>query len=188
MRIALDAGHGSRPGGSHTGAAANGLVEDEVALDLVSRIGRHLRAGGHETVLTRPDAKVVPLVERARTARALGCDALVSIHCNAGPASACGAEAFVAEGDERSRKLAARLVEVMARRGLRSRGVKWDSQSRHSRLAVLRGTYRQMPAVLLEIGFLTSPHDAGLLKDTRWREETAMALTYGVLEGVPHHR
>lgn len=179
MKVALDAGHGARIGRPHTGACANGLVEDEVAMDLVRRVGHHLRAAGHKTVLTRPDERLVSLAERARIARANRCDLFVSIHCNAGPPAACGVEALVAEGDQRSRKIASVLVETLARRGLRNRGVKWDSQSQHSRLAVLRGTCRHMPAVLLEIGFLTNLCDAGLLKQPRWREETAMALARG---------
>ncbi len=59
--------------------------------------------------------------------------------------------------------------------------MKWDSQSQYSRLRVLRDTYRHMPAVLLEIGFLTNPHDARLLADKHFREavaeEIADALT-----------
>jgi N-acetylmuramoyl-L-alanine amidase len=54
--------------------------------------------------------------------------------------------------------------------------VKTDSQSQHLRLAVLRGTYRYMPAVLLEVGFLTNKHDVELLRNSNWREETAIAL------------
>ena len=46
----------------------------------------------------------------------------------------------------------------------------------HSRLGVLRGTYRGMPAVLLELGFLTSPYDAMLLKDKHFRDSAAKAI------------
>ncbi len=180
LKIALDAGHGAMKGRAHTGAAANGLIEDELALDLVGRIGHHLRAAGHQTVLTRPDEKLVPLTQRARLARASRCDVFVSIHCNAASGAACGVEAFAAEGDQRSRTLAGKLVAVLNRQGLRNRGVRWDSQSQHSRLAVLRGTYRHMPAVLVEVGFLTNPYDAGLLKDARWREETAAAIAHSL--------
>jgi len=188
LKVALDAGHGARAGRPHTGAAANGLVEDDLALDLVARIGHHLRAAGHQTVVTRPDTKLVGLSERARTARAASCDAFLSIHCNAGPTAACGAEAFAASGDRRSRTLAERLIAALAEQGLRNRGVKWDSQSQYSRLGVLRGTYRHMPSVLLEVGFLTSPYDAGLLRDAHWREETAIVVAQSLISACDRLR
>lgn len=181
LKIALDAGHGSLTDKPHTGASANGLVEDEITLDFVRRIGHHLRAAGHKTVITRTDNKLISLTKRAQIARLARCDAFVSIHCNAGPPAANGAEAFIAADDRRSQALAIRLVEVLANQGLRDRGVKADSESQHSRLAVLRGTYRYMPAVLLEVGFLTNTHDADLLKNPEWREETAIALADAVV-------
>lgn len=176
MRVALDAGHGASRGRPHTGAAADSLVEDDLALDFVMRIGHHLRAAGHETVYTRADTALVPLAARVKTATDRDCQLFVSVHCNAGPASASGVEAFVAEGDRRSGVIALRMVEAISGLGMRSRGVKWDSSSQHSRLAVLRGACRRMPAVLLEIGFLTNPRDSGLLSDKHWREAAAKEL------------
>ena len=176
MRIALDAGHGARPGRPYTGAAANGLVEDEIALDLVRRIGHHLRAAGHKTVYTRPDNKLIALSKRGIIAKEANCGLFLSIHCNAGPRAACGVEAFVAKGDSASRNIAQRLVAEVSAQGLRYRGVKWDCDSQYSRLAVLRDTYRHMPAILLEVGFLTNPNDARLLSDKHFRETVAIEI------------
>jgi len=180
MKVALDAGHGAQSGRPHTGAAANGLVEDELALDLVRRTGHHLRAAGCETVYTRPEDKLISLAERGRIAVTGKCDLFLSIHCNAGPASACGVEAFVAQGDHASRRIAELLAGAVSKIGLANRGVKWDSQSQHPRLAVLRETYRAMPAVLMEIGFLTSEHDSALLRDAHFRERVAVAVAGGL--------
>lgn len=176
MKVALDAGHGFRSGARRTGAAANGLTEDEVALDFVRRIGHHLRLAGHQTVCTRPHESLVSLSSRGRKAVAEGCDMFLSIHCNAGPASAQGVEAFVAAGDKRSADAANDLVECLVAKGMPSRGVKWDSQSQHSRLRVLRDTYKHMPAVLIEIGFLTNSHDALLLRDKFFREAVSIDI------------
>ena len=176
MKVALDAGHGARPGRPYTGAAANGLVEDEIALDMVKRIGHHLRAVGHKTVYTRPDNKLIALSKRGRIAKEENCGLFLSIHCNAGPKAACGVEAFVAKGDTSSRSIAQRMVAEISAKGLRNRGVKWDCESQYSRLAVLRDTYRQMPAILLEIGFLTNPNDARLLSDKHFREAVAIEI------------
>jgi N-acetylmuramoyl-L-alanine amidase len=184
-RVALDAGHGASRGRAFTGAHGNGLVEDDLALDFVTRIGHHLRLAGYDTVIARPDGKLVALATRGKRALDGHCDLFVSIHLNAGPASANGVEVFVAEGDTRSRALAERLVEAISTHGLRNRGAKWDSQSQYSRLRVLRDTYRHMPAVLLEIGFLTSAHDARLLADKHWRGAVAGDPAHALAQSVP---
>lgn len=176
MKIALDAGHGSTSKSAHTGAAANGLIEDDIALDMVKRIGHHLRLAGHSTVYTRPDERQTSLASRGRKAVNENCDMFLSIHCNAGPDSAKGVEAFVAAGDSRSVETAKALVASIVAKGMTSRGVKKDSQSQYSSLRVLRDTYRHMPAVLLEIGFLTNPKDALFLKDKIFREAAAIGI------------
>ncbi|MHB9035093.1 MAG: N-acetylmuramoyl-L-alanine amidase family protein [Armatimonadota bacterium] len=176
MKIALDAGHGARIDSHHTGAAASSLVEDEIALDFVRRIGHHLKLAGHQTVYTRSDDKLIALPARGKKAISERCNMFISIHCNAGPPCAEGVEAFVAKGDERSAELAEALVEAIAGKGMSRRGVKWDSQSQYSKLKVLRDTYRHMPAVLLEIGFLTNARDASLLKDKLFREVVSVEI------------
>ncbi len=84
-RIALDAGHGASRGHAHRDAPRNGLVEDDLALDFVTRIGHHLRLIGYDTVITRPDGKLVALATRGKRAIDGHCDLFISIHLNAGP-------------------------------------------------------------------------------------------------------
>ncbi|NLN75867.1 MAG: N-acetylmuramoyl-L-alanine amidase [Armatimonadetes bacterium] len=182
--IALDAGHGANRGLHHTGCAANGLVEDELALDFVIRIGHNIRLAGIKTIVTRPDSRLVTLESRGKKAVEADCDLFVSIHINAGPATANGVEAFVAEGDRRSYAIAQQLVNRLAKHDLRNRGAKWDSQSQYSRLRVLRDTYRYMPSVLLEIGFLTNSHDAALLKDKYWRQRVSIDTAEGIIASL----
>lgn len=182
--IALDAGHGADRGLTYTGCAANGLVEDELVLDFITRIGHHIRLAGHKTVITRPTEKLVALGSRGKRAIESGCDIFVSIHVNAGPSSANGVEAFAASGDKRSYAIAGQLVDRLTGHDLRSRGPKWDSQSQHPRLKVLRDTYRYMPAVLLEIGFLTNAHDSALLRDKYWRERVSIDTAEGIITSL----
>lgn len=176
MRIALDAGHGLR-GGRSTGACGRGLVEDHMALTIVNKLRWYLLRAGIEVTLTRPTLAFVPLAARGSLAKAKSCGMFVSVHINASTdPEANGAEVIVVESDTRSAAVADRLLDVLVKRGLRRRGVKWDSQSRHSRLKVLRDTYRRMPAVLIEIGFITNPGDSSKLRDRKWVEETVAAL------------
>ena len=182
MKVAIDAGHGKNAKGGYTGARANGLIEDILAFDIATRIGHHLRLLGSQTAMTRPGVASVGLAERARIARANRCDLFLSIHLNAGLASARGAEAFVVDGDARSAKLAARLLEAVKGCGFRVRGVKPSSATHLGGLTVLNRTYKTMPAVLLEVGFLTNPSDAKLLSDKYVREKVARGIAKAISE------
>ena len=170
--ICLDAGHG----GADPGACANKIKEDEFALDMVIRIGHHLRLKGLETVLTRNDDTRVAINKRAFIARQAGADLFLSIHCNAaGNEGAAGVEAFVSATDKRNSR---RIADILIRRipHLTPRGVKPDNLSQHTSLGVLRGTCAKMWAILLEIGFCTNKHDAELMRDKNQREEWAVEI------------
>ncbi|MCE5322068.1 N-acetylmuramoyl-L-alanine amidase [bacterium] len=184
IKIALDAGHGCRGKSSHTGAAANGLIEDEIVLDFVKRIGHHIRLAGYHTLYTRSDDTMTALSARGKMAVAGKCDLFLSIHCNAGPSSAQGVEAFVAEADTRSAEIAMDLVTCVVGKGMANRGVKWDSQSQHTKLRVLRDTYKHMPAVLLEIGFLTNVSDSAHLKDKFFREAVSIEIAKACIQCI----
>ena len=180
MNIALDAGHGYKAKSS-TGARGNNLVEDDLALKIVHKLRWYLLQAGVEVTLTRPDQAFVALPIRGILAKAKQCHAFVSIHINASTNSdASGAEVLAAENDHRSAEFAKKLLDVMVQKGLKRRGVKWDSQSQHSKLKVLRDTYKTMPAVLLEIGFITNTSDATKLRDEKWLDELAASLSNAI--------
>jgi len=176
MKVALDAGHG---GG--TGACGGGFVEDKLNLEMVIRIGHYLRLSGVTTCLTRNKDELIPISARASIAMREKCDMLISVHFNAGPSEARGSECFVVAGDERSASVAGRIMHQLALLGLSLRGVKADNQGAHSRLGILRGTYRHMPAVLVEPAFLTNSQDAELLHDRLFRDRLAKAIAGGIL-------
>lgn len=165
IKIALDAGHGATEQHQYTGAAANGLVEDTLASEMTQRIGHQLRKRGLETVFTRPTRESVPFTRRVKTAINENCRALISIHFNAGVQTANGIEAYCAENDMYSFELAGCLMLTLAKSTFKIRGIKWDSQSRHRKLKLLRELKGKMPAVLLELGFLTNKGDAEKLRD-----------------------
>lgn len=175
MKVCIDPGHGVKRG-IYTGAASNGIHEDSWVLAFGQRLGHYLRKRGVKTVFTREGDGTVELKARARKARAEKCDLFLSLHLNAAASVAHGTEAFVTKGDFASKRVAQAIVEEVVRAGMKSRGVKWDSASQYSSLYVLRNTYNYMPAVLLEVGFLTNHIDARRLLDKRWMEDLACNL------------
>lgn len=182
-RICLDAGHGYKRKLA-TGAAANHLIEDDLAFDFCTRIGHHLRAAGHETVLTRPTDAYVELKPRAKLARAEKCDLFVSIHCNAaGSPNANGAEVLIARQDPLSMGVASRVLSAICQEGMNRRGVKLDNRGAHKSLYVLQNTYSQMRAILIEVGFLTNKEDAAKLADKYWRERVSKSIAKALTDG-----
>lgn len=178
MKIMIDPGHG----GKDPGAVGNGLREKDLTLKLSLRIGELLAARGADVQYTRTDDWFIELSERARQANAAGVDYFLSIHINAGGGS--GFESFTFPGSAGAtaayrnvihRKVAAAFAAV----GLPDRGQK------QANLAVLRET--NMPAVLLEYGFIDHAKDAGQLKINSFIERISAATAEGVAEafGLP---
>lgn len=173
IRVCLDAGHGYKHG-HWSGASANALVEDDVALLFCTRLSHYLRKYGAETVFTRKDNLFVELGERGKVAIAEKCNLFISVHCNAATSTAArGVEAFHAPQDFAGKRVAQSICEALVQGGAKFRSVKVDSQSQHKSLRVLRDTWRKMPACLIELGFLTNKSDAALLADKFWIEKQA---------------
>lgn len=164
IKIYIDQGH--NPVNPNAGAEGNGLREQ----DIVFRIGLLLAAlleenGNFDVRLSRPTAETQvgtsnanSLRLRVEDANAWGADYFISLHTNASDnASATGSEAFVFRQPSDAYNLAVDILAGLARTtGLRNRGV-----GTRTGLYVLRRT--AMPAVLVELGFITNPGDAALM-------------------------
>ena len=180
-KIYIDQGH--NPTSPNTGAEGNGLREQ----DITYVVGRELaallsRSGNYEVRLSRPtpDTKLGTsnagsLRARVEDANSWGADYFVSIHTNASEASSSsGVEAFSYARDTRAFSLGEDIVDNLAEAtGLRNRGI-----FIRPGLYVLRRT--AMPAVLLELGFITNPNDARLMSEQP--ELFANGIYNGILE------
>jgi N-acetylmuramoyl-L-alanine amidase len=156
--VCLDPGHGMsnrRAGAYDPGACAFGKKEAEIAMDWVNELRVILQARGHKVVRTRINGSdPAPVGERAGIAEEYGCDIMLSIHCNAANGSANGTETFYR--GEFNKGLAAKInAALCAALGTKSRGVKTESASQHSRLAVMAF----QPCFLIELGFIDNAGD-----------------------------
>ena len=166
IKIYIDQGH--NPVNPNAGAEGNGLREQNI----VYRIGQELaallrRSGNYEVRLSRPTAETQlgssnasSLRARTSDANAWGADYFLSLHTNASElAAATGSEAFVYALGGVSAALAADILDALqAETGLNNRGV----FARPS-LYVLKRT--AMPAILLELGFISNARDARLMNE-----------------------
>lgn len=181
IKIFIDQGH--NPNNPNAGAEGNGLREQ----DIVFRIGILLAElfeenPNFEVKLSRPSLDVqlgtsntTSLRERVRLANEWGADYFISLHTNASSSpSATGVEAFAYSKPSAAFNLGEDIVKnISALTGLNNRGMKVRNG-----LYVLRKT--QMPAVLVELGFITNSNDARLMIDEP--ELFAQGVYDGVLE------
>ena len=179
IKIYIDQGH--NPVNPNAGAEGNGLREQNI----VYRIGQELasllrRSGNYEVRLSRPTAETQlgssnasSLRARTTDANEWGADYFLSLHTNASElAAATGSEAFVFSLGDVSATLAADILrELQAATGLNNRGV----FARPS-LYVLKRT--AMPAILLELGFISNARDARLMN------ENPALFAQGIYEGI----
>lgn len=166
IKIYVDQGH--NPVNPNAGAEGNGLREQDLVYTIGQELADRLRADpDFEVRLSRPTrdtllgtTNATSLAARVSEANRWGADYFISLHTNAASSpSAGGSEAYVyARGTPAFGFAEDILTNLTNITGLRDRGV----QARPG-LYVLRKT--QMPATLVELGFITNPRDAALMRD-----------------------
>ncbi len=180
-KIYIDQGH--NPVNPNAGAEGNGLREQDLVYSIGEELARLLRANGNfEVRLSRPTPDTVlgttnatSLAARVNDANRWGADYFISLHTNAASSpSATGVEAYAYSRGTRAFRLGEDILEELSEEtGLRNRGMK-----ARPGLYVLRKT--AMPAVLVELGFITNPRDAALMRDEPGR--FAEGIYRGILD------
>ncbi len=175
ITVVIDPGHGGIDPGA---IGIGGLREVDVLWPVSMEVTRLLEQQGIRVVLTRTDNRTVELQPRVQIAQRANADVFVSIHANAISMSrpdVNGTETFFASAE--GRRLAQAIQSSMIQAtGMRDRGVK------SARFYVIRNT--TMPAVLVELGFVTGAEDAPRLSDPAFRSRMAQAIVRGILQYV----
>ena len=171
--IMLDAGHG----GWHGGASYEGRNEKDDVLALTLAVGNILSAAGEDVRYSRTEDVYLSPKERANQANELGVDYFISIHRNSSPypGQYSGVESLVY-----SRSGAAEILAGNINRNLESVGFINQGIAGRPGLVVLNST--NMPAVLVEVGFINTPTD-NYTFDSRFGD-IAQAIADGILESV----
>jgi N-acetylmuramoyl-L-alanine amidase len=192
--IVIDPGHG----GSNVGTRSvlDGRFEKEFTLDWAKRLAPLLETNGWKVFLTRTSDVTVSNLDRVVFAEAHHADLFISLHFNSGAPdkkpsglqtyclTPIGMPSTITRGwpdlwsqvypnnayDAQNLQLAVRVHSAVLRAtGLEDRGVC------HSRFdTVLRGQNR--PAILIEGGFMSNPHEAKLIESPEFRQKLAEAV------------
>jgi N-acetylmuramoyl-L-alanine amidase len=172
--IVIDAGHGGRD----PGAIGSMIQEKDVNLKTALKLQKELEKQGFKVYMTRSKDEYVNLYDRAGMANGLGATLFVSIHANASASgSANGVEVLYSNDSMSGGKGLATEIQNEMVRTLRAtdRGV-----VKRTNLVVLRETV--MPAVLVELGFLTNAAEQNKLMNDGYLQSSAEAIARGIME------
>tara|TARA_Y100001968_G_scaffold331773_1_gene387618 strand:+ start:17926 stop:19014 length:1089 start_codon:yes stop_codon:yes gene_type:complete len=173
--VVIDPGHGGPDSGA---IGIDGLRETDVVLDVSKTVSALLKGKGVNVKMTRVNEVDLDLSPRVSLANRTGADIFVSIHANASRGKKKyinGLETFYYDG-WKGRLLAQKIQKQILKvsPGSPDRGV------RRGRYYVIKKT--NMPAVLVEIGFVTGRLDARRLEKSSHRKRVAYAIAKGILE------
>ncbi|WP_240610788.1 N-acetylmuramoyl-L-alanine amidase [Ammonifex thiophilus] len=182
--VVVDPGHG----GPDPGVVRGGVREKDITLAVARRLNHFLRQAGAEVVMTReedrdladPDLwdmkerKRQDLERRIALANRLQADVFLSLHVNSfEETDEYGAQTFYQAGSEESRRLAEAIQQEL-------QSLLGNTERLPKAGDYLVGRLAQMPAVVVEIGFLTHPEEKKLLQDPAYQSKVAFAVYAGL--------
>ncbi len=188
--IVLDAGHG----GVDTGA--NGVVgeyESNLCLELTEKVRTYLNMHGNKTAMTRTEDKLLvskngslsrkqsDLAGRVEFTEEFESPIFVSIHMNTYPLESCkGTQIFYSPNAPESKALA----------DIISNNIKLSLQPDNTRKNKEAGTNiyvlhkLEVPAVLIECGFISNYEEAKLLNDEEYQNKLAAVIAESITEFI----
>lgn len=181
--VAIDVGHGGRdPGAEGKLSGVHKIYEKDLNLAIALRLREILRGAGANMVLLRDTDTYISLYERPEKANLMNADMLISIHNNAHTNSAAHGIVTLyynkkseAGYDVSSGSLAHAIhAEMVKEIGFYNRRIEECPE-----YAVLNKS--DMPAVILEGGFLTNPDNLKFMLTDAFVEAYATAVARGVI-------
>lgn len=179
--LLLDAGHG----GKDPGTSGNGMQEKNLNLTIAQKIAQKLQGSGIKVYMTR-DSDVYPENStRAQTANDIA-DLMVSIHINSGPETANGTETLyqVHANDSSSRLTSKQLAEILQANMISATGNTNRGAKLWTDVLILNRT--TVPAVIVEVIFITNTGDALKISNPTYQDQVAQAIADGIQEAVKY--
>ena len=179
--LLLDAGHG----GKDPGTSGNGMQEKNLNLTIAQKIAQKLQGSGIMVYMTR-DSDVYPENStRAKTANDIA-DLMVSIHMNSGPETANGTETLyqVHANDNGARLTSKQLAEILQGKVVSATGNTNRGAKLWTDVLILNRT--TVPAVIVEVIFITNTGDALKISNPAYQDQVAQAIADGIQEAVKY--
>ena len=170
--VVVDAGHGGSDGGTVSGKA----VEKDINLSVAWKLKAILENDNIEVILTRSSDENISLANRTSVANGSNADFFISLHCNyyEKDTQIAGLECYYNNSNEtESKEYAESIIDAVS--------LSEDIETRYAKTEgyyVLRNT--QMPAVLVEMGFLSNDSESQKLLDDDYQESLAQRIAEGI--------
>ena len=178
-RIVIDPGHGGRDRGVTIGSDRTAVTEADLVSDIARRLEGRMAAAGMEALLSRGPHDCPSDAERAGFANSAGADVLLSLHVDADPSpSANGLAAFHFGTGNGATSTVGEALAGFIHRELLARTRMLDCGVHPRPWELLRLT--RMPAVRVEIGYLTNDRDRAALLDPAFRDIVAEGILVAV--------
>ncbi|MDO4187467.1 MAG: N-acetylmuramoyl-L-alanine amidase [Lachnospiraceae bacterium] len=196
VTVLIDPGHGGPATvATNLGACYGGLQEKDITLLTAAALKSELEKYGNVKVFMSRNMDVeIGLKERIDMAKAVGADAVVSVHFNASTRHLMyGSEIFVPCGPLYSQgaSLGKSIMKQWTTAGMIDKGVKTRIGKSGDYYGLIRhGASANIPTIILEHGYLDNPHDVTKVDDALdWAKLAALdaqgiANYFGLKKGV----
>ena len=171
-KVFIDPGHG----GYDNGAVQNGVLEDEINLQISQKVEAKLKAKGVQVKMSRYDDTYLSLTDRTKMANNWGSDIFVSVHQNsATSSSANGIETYYYSSRQDSKELATEIqTDLIQSTSAVNRGAKTANY------AVIKTA--NMSSSLVECGFISNPTEAKNLSSSSYQDKVAEGIVNGIMD------
>ena len=186
VTVVIDPGHGGRDGGAVGG---DGTLEKDLNLAVALKLKAILESAGVRVVMTRetdielaapdsPHKKADDLKARAQLARNEKNAVFVSIHMNNFPIEKYrGLQVYYSENNPESLRLA-QTVQNTAESAMQNTE---DRKVKPAGDSIYLMSHLDIPAVLVECGFLSNPEERDLLKNEKYQKKLALTIAAALL-------
>lgn len=188
--VVLDAGHGGEDGGA---VGINGAMEKDINLAIALQLEKYLRQNNFDVIMIRDgdysvgdqslptisERKKSDTKNRLRTIEETGECIFVSIHQNHFTESKySGAQVFYSGNREES----AVLAECIRQNVVSSLQPENHRENKQAEKGIYLLYHCQVPAVLVECGFLSNPAEAEKLSTESYQKDIAAAIYNGLID------
>jgi len=178
MKVVLDPGHG----GSNIGAYGSISYENDVVMSYALGIYQELSEVFEiDTILTRMTDEYVSLSRRSMIAVEESADLFISLHCNSSPYDAANDLQIYYYKDE-DEKFANYLFNMLSMvDGKQSR---WSRTEFASFQVLTELSHTNIPAVLIEIGFISNVEDEKLMLSPAFMEDFCKTAAKAIVKYI----
>lgn len=172
--VVIDAGHGAQDSGT---IGASGKYEKDFVLELSLKVEQLLlQEENIQVIMTRKDDTYIKRPDRIEMANRVNAAAFVSIHANSVPNKAVGGtETYYHHITDK------KFAEIMHKHILNATNFN-DRKVKTNRYEVL--VKSKVPAVLLEIGFVSNPQEEQQMLTEEFQQRVAVSIVNGIKESI----